>query len=113
MRVALLARKYGARALAPEADGAAHRLFVGKHPVKAVQRALVLRRVMFERAHDARGDGALRRAVRTVEQHHAVGPPLAHEIAERAVDLALNGFLTDQRLAPRLVRLEEREIEQP
>ncbi len=75
VRVALLAREHRARALAAEADRAAHRLFVREHPMKAVQRALVLRRVVFERAHDARGDGALCRAVRAVEQHHAVGPP--------------------------------------
>ena len=47
--------------------------------------------------HEAGDDGALRRTVRTMEQHEAVRAAFAHEVAERAVQLFLHRLLADER----------------
>ena len=80
--------------------------------MEAVKRAGLLHRVVLERAHEAVRDGALRRAVRPVQEDEAGRPSLAHEVLERAIDLALHLLLPDQRLARRFGPVQERQVEE-
>jgi hypothetical protein len=102
LRVDLIVREVRVRAdlraliLLAEAEAAAHCLARREDPVEAVERALVDGRVVLERAHDARDDGALRGAVGSVEQDESVRPSLADEVRHRAVDLLLHLLLPDE-----------------
>ena len=114
VRVAAVAarRRGGAAATSRETHRAAQPRLIGKHPVKPVERAFVLRRVVLESPHDARRDGALRGTVRPVQENQPIRPPFAPEVLERAVDLLLHELLTDERFARRLHRVEERQVEE-
>src|SRR5207302_8614199 len=85
--------------LVAETDRALHQALVGEDPVEAVDRALFLARVVLERARHGRHDGALRRAVRTVQQDQLVHAPRAHERADDAVDGVLYFLLPHHRRA--------------
>jgi hypothetical protein len=104
LRVDLVVRQVRVRrdlrpALAlPEAERAADRLGRGEDPVEPVERALVERRVVLERPHDARDDRALGAPVRPVQQDQPVRPPLPDEVRERPVDLLLHLLLADERV---------------
>src|SRR5439155_8882512 len=95
-------RERGAGALeaaAAEADAAALKLLRGEDPVEAVERALVERGVVFERARDAGDERGLGGAVRAVQEDELVDAPLAHEVGERAVDAGLHVLLPDEVVA--------------
>src|SRR5687768_4393682 len=89
-------------AFSPKADPPAQCRLIGEYPMETEQRAWVLNRVIFERTGEAGSDGALCRAVRTMQQHDAIWPSLTHEIAERAIDLRLHGFLPNERVVARV-----------
>ena len=82
-----------------EPDRALHQPLVGEDPVEAVERALVLARVVLERALQRGDERRFRRAVGTVEQDQLVHPAGAHERVEDAVDGVLDFFLSDHRRA--------------
>src|SRR5512139_1539097 len=69
-------------------------------PREAIERALGDGGVGLEALHQAGGEGALRAAVRTVEEDEAVRPPLAREADQRAVEGLLDRLLADQVIAP-------------
>src|SRR5690606_28820118 len=83
-----------------------------KDPMEAVQGALVARRVMLERAHEAGSDGALGGTVRAVQQEHPVGTAFPDEVAQNAVDFRLYGLLPHQRIPRAVAGLGKRLIEQ-
>jgi hypothetical protein len=88
----------GGRFLLTEAERAAQRLRRREDPVEAVEHPLVDRRVVLERAHDARDDRALRRAVRAVKEDEPIRASFAHEVRDRPIDLLLDLLLTDERV---------------
>ncbi len=84
------------RAAAREADAGLGHPLRGEDPVEPVERALVERRVVLERALQAADQGRLGAAVRAVQQDQAVGAPLPGEVRDQAVDGALDLLLADQ-----------------
>src|SRR5580692_1241832 len=99
--------------LGTESQAPAHGLGRREHPVKPIERALVERRIMLERRHDAGRYRRLGRAVRTVEQDETIRPPLAHEVRERSINLFLDVLLADEGTARQSPRgLLPRQFEQ-
>ena len=83
---------------AAEADAALGQLLRREDPVEPVERAFVERRVVLHRALHARDERRLGAAVRAVQQDEAVGPPLAREVRDQAVDRRLDLLLPHQRV---------------
>ena len=111
VRVAVPGR--GVPAAAAEADRRALAHAAREDPRERVRRALVEQRVRLEPLEHARGEGALRAAVRPMQQQEAVRAPFPREVRERAVERLLHLLLPDEVLAPRAVVLVlERQIEE-
>jgi len=122
-RIDLLALEVGVRLdhgppgdLVAEADRPLHQALVGEDPVEAVERALVLARVVLQRALDGGDERALGRSVGPVQQDQLVDPARANEGAEDPVDGVLHLLVAHHR-RPALAflqggRLIERTIEE-
>ncbi len=97
-----------------EADAGARALLRREDPREAIQRALVERRVVLERAPQAADECRLRRAVRAVQQDHLARAPVAHEALQHLVGLVLDHLLAEQAILavrPRCIeQLEPRDV---
>src|SRR5664279_3844470 len=69
-------------ALTAKTDRAAQRGLRRKYPMEAVQRTFVEQRIVLQCAGNAGGHRAFGRAIRTVQEQHAIGSPLAREVTE-------------------------------